>query len=80
MHQSSKETFYAEKKVADIATSFLSEGYILRFHSSSLSLCFYSLVHSSNGNHINVIGYPLKNNVTVKKNGKVIINRRIVDL
>ena len=80
MRLHSINTFKIEREVANVATSFLSEGYIMRFHTSSLSLCFYSLVHSSNGNHINVIGYPLKNNVTVKKNGKVIINRRIVDL
>lgn len=79
MRLHSINTFKIEREVANVATSFLSEGYIMRFHTSSLSLCFYSLVHSRNGNHIVVAGYPSKNRLVVEKNKKVIIDRPIIN-
>lgn len=61
-----------QKVVADMATTFTNEGYVMQFKTESLALMFYKLKHRSNKNEIIVIGRPLHNYFEVKKNGKVI--------
>lgn len=56
--------------VGNTATSFLSEGYILKVKYSSLLMCYYKLVHRSNGNIIEVKAKPTDNLIEIYKNGK----------
>lgn len=58
------------------ARSLVDEGYIFRVVSSSPTLTFYKLVHSSNGNEIVIKGSPLDNWFTQSKNGKIVINHQ----
>lgn len=59
-----------QKVVADMATSFVNEGYILMFKVESLALMVYKLHHRSNGNIIIVSARPTTNYFEVTKNGK----------
>lgn len=61
-----------QKVVADMATSFTSEGYIIMIKSESLALMFYRLKHQSNGNVITITAQPLHNHFEIKKNGTII--------
>lgn len=56
--------------VGNTATSFLSEGYIMKVKFSSLLMCYYKLVHHSNGNIIEVKARPSENLMEIYKNGK----------
>lgn len=59
-----------QKVVADMATSFVNEGYILQFKVESLALMFYKLHHRSNGKTIIVSARPTTNYYEITKNGK----------
>lgn len=56
--------------VADAATSFLAEGYLMQVSYKSLGMCYYKLRHRSNGNTIEVKARPVENLMEVYKNGK----------
>lgn len=55
--------------VADAATSFLAEGYIMQVSYKSLPMCYYKLRHCSNGNTIEVKAKPVENLMEIYKNG-----------
>lgn len=59
-----------QKVVADMATSFVNEGYILMFKVESLALMVYKLHHRTNGNIIIVSARPTTNYFEVTKNGQ----------
>ena len=59
-----------QKVVADMATSFVNEGYLLQIKVESLALMFYKLHHRSNGNTIIVSARPTTNYYEITKNGK----------
>lgn len=61
-----------QQVVADMATTFTTEGYMIRIKSESLALMFYRLVHHSNGNVITISARPLHNHFEIKKNGAII--------
>ena len=61
-----------QQVVADMATSFTSEGYMMMIKTESLALMFYRLKHQSNGNVITVMARPLRNHFEIKKNGTII--------
>ena len=65
--------------VAKVATSFLSEGYLMQVSFKSVSLCYFKLRHKSNGNRIEVHAEPNHNWLEVTKNGKRIKSGNITD-
>lgn len=67
-----------QRVVADMATSLLSEGYILRLKMESVSLMFYKLQHTNNGNTIVIKGYPSVNSYVMLKNGRQIKAGKII--
>ncbi len=64
--------------VGNTATSFLSEGYILKVKFVGLMMCYYKLVHRSNGNIIEVKAKPSDNLLEIYKNGKKVKSSIII--
>ena len=54
------------RRVGDIVSSFLSEGYMLRVRSISVALIFVKLKHKRNGNYITI--KATERDITIFKN------------
>lgn len=60
------------QEVAFEVTSLHSEGYFLVTETNWRTLVYCKLKHRANGNTIDIFGYPERNIIEIKKNGKVI--------
>lgn len=57
--------------------SLESEGYHLQMTTDWTNINYRGMIHYRNGNRIDIFGYPLRGQIVVKKNQKVIKDRQI---
>lgn len=59
------------KRAADMASSLFTEGYIKTFCLMLPASVFYKLKHKQNGNVITIVGNYSKQQIVLRRNGRV---------
>lgn len=76
---SSRTMFVVQKVVANTATAFCADGYVIQSKFESLAYTFYKLWHRRNGSEILISAWPSRNRWTITRNGKIAKNGKIYE-